>query len=96
MKHLSVPKVGHRFGKKKLFNSDVYWVQSKIAAAFYCVPFILFKGDFFCHTMCNVPDYIFFSCFNISKDYICVAIAAYFYSSPKRLYLLCLHCTFAI
>lgn len=33
------------------------------------------------------------SCFNISKDNIRIAIATYFYSSPKWLYLFCFYCT---
>ena len=41
--------------------------------------------------MCNVPDCILFSCFDIGKDNIRIAVTTYFYSSPKWLYLFCLY-----
>lgn len=37
--------------------------------------------------MCDVPNYILLSCFNIGKDHICIAVTAYLYSSPEWLYL---------
>ena len=81
---------------RHLFNSNIYRAEREIASAFYLIPFVSFKFDFFYYAMCNVPDYVLLSCFNISKDNIRIAIATYFYSSPKWLYLFCFYCTFAI
>ena len=79
-----------------LFDSNIYRIQCKIASARHLIPFVSFEFDPFRYALCNISDFVFFSSLNIGKDHIRITITAYFYSSPKWLYLFRFYSTFIV